>query len=123
MKTPMISLERLPERENLCPMVMKTFSLVSVRDIQYDRSKSLKNAAVAIGFNLSKKETCSNWTSNNLREDQIHHSALDYVVLHYVHVGHTIDWLNYPDGAKWSDMNHVRKRKISQRISHQQSGN
>ncbi|CAL2031762.1 unnamed protein product [Caenorhabditis brenneri] len=69
------------------------FARFHVRDIQHDKCKSLKNAAAAIGFNLSKKETCSNWTSNNLREDQIHYSAMDSVVLHYVHVGHTVDWL------------------------------
>ncbi|PIC11747.1 hypothetical protein B9Z55_028885 [Caenorhabditis nigoni] len=56
-------------------------------DIQGDRpgrpkeKMALKDAAAAIGRNISKNETLSDWTVDELRRAQQHYAAMDVVIL------------------------------------------
>ncbi|CAO4383918.1 unnamed protein product [Caenorhabditis nigoni] len=43
---------------------------------------ALEDAAAAIGLNISKKETLSDWTVDALRVAQQHYAAMDVVILH-----------------------------------------
>ncbi|PIC21654.1 hypothetical protein B9Z55_026414 [Caenorhabditis nigoni] len=46
---------------------------------------SLKSLAMSHGIEMSKTETMSNWTAEELRDDQIQYAAFDAVVLHLLH--------------------------------------
>ncbi|PIC41780.1 hypothetical protein B9Z55_009074 [Caenorhabditis nigoni] len=62
---------------------------IRATDIQGDRPRrpnekmALKDAAAAIGRNISKNETLSDWTADELRRAQQHYAAMDVVILNH----------------------------------------
>ncbi|ULT85095.1 hypothetical protein L3Y34_013652 [Caenorhabditis briggsae] len=46
---------------------------------------SLKSLAMSHGIEISKTETMSDWTAEELRDDQMQYAAFDAVVLHLLH--------------------------------------